>query len=49
MKNRKKLKDLTSATKVNLEKLDENSRKQNNKKSTLNSKINTVKKELKAI
>ena len=33
--NRKKLKELTSATKVNLEKLDENSRKQNNKKSTL--------------
>jgi len=45
--NRKKLKDLTAATKINLEKLDENSRKKNNQKSSLNNKINTVKKELK--
>jgi len=45
--NRKKLKDLTATTKINLEKLDEDSRKKNNQKSSLNNKINTVKKELK--
>lgn len=45
--NRKKLKDLTASTKLNLEKLDEDSRKKNNQKSSLNNKINTVKKELK--
>jgi len=45
--NRKKLKDLTASTKLNLEKLDEDSRKKNNQRSSLNNKINTVKKELK--
>lgn len=44
---RKKLKDLTQTTKEKLEGLDTQSREKNNKKSSLNSKINTVKKELK--
>lgn len=44
---RKKLKDLTQTTKEKLEGLDTQSREKNNKKSSLNSRINTVKKELK--
>ena len=44
---RKKLKELTQSTKEKLESLDTISREKTNKKSSLNSKINTVKKELK--
>ena len=44
---RKKLKDLTQTTKEKLEGLDTQSREKNNKKSSLNSRIDTVKKELK--
>lgn len=44
---RKKLLEITQSTKSKLEALDTDSRKKNNQKSTLNTKINTVKKELK--
>lgn len=44
---RKKLLEITQSTKSKLETLDTDSRKKNNQKSTLNTKINTVKKELK--
>tara|TARA_S200002703_G_C3800266_1_gene247273 strand:+ start:466 stop:2136 length:1671 start_codon:yes stop_codon:yes gene_type:complete len=44
---RKKLLEITQLTKSKLEALDTDSRKKNNQKSTLNTKINTVKKELK--
>jgi DNA repair exonuclease SbcCD ATPase subunit len=44
---RKKLLEITQSTKEKLEELDTHSRKKNNEKSNLNSKINTVKKELK--
>ena len=44
---RKKLLEITESTKSKLESLDTESRQKNNKKSTLNTKINTVKKELK--
>ena len=44
---RKKLLEIAQSTKEKLEELDTHSRKKNNEKSNLNSKINTVKKELK--
>jgi DNA repair exonuclease SbcCD ATPase subunit len=44
---RKKLLEITESTKEKLEEMDSYSRKKNNEKSNLNSKINTVKKELK--